>query len=297
MVRRVGNWMVAGLLMAMAWTPALQGQDAPWRPSTEGQPAVRPDQPVQPQLPTVQRRQPPAAPFVLSPEQQAQVDQVLLAWEQRCAKIKMFECTFARYEYDAVFGDGTSPKHVDQGNLKYGAPDRGLFRVEKPREEQWICDGRAIYEYKYEDKTIRKYPLPPELQGKAISNGPLPFLFGANAQHLKQRYFIRLITPPDAQGQVWLEAYPRFQQDAANFSKADLILTSRDMLPFALQLYQPGGKNRTVYRFANITLNNPLRILNDPFRVSEPAWSDWEIVVEQPQAPAQASRAPAAGRQ
>ena len=37
--------------------------------------------------------------------------------------------------------------------------------------------------------------MPPELQGKAIVDGPLPFLFGADAQKLKQRYYLRIITP------------------------------------------------------------------------------------------------------
>ena len=66
---------------------------------------------------------------------------------------------------------------------------------------------------------LTESPLPKELQGKDIVDGPLPFLFGAKAEKLKQRYYLRIITPPDVQGQVWLEAWPRFLADARNFQR------------------------------------------------------------------------------
>ena len=91
-------------------------------------------------------------------------------------------------------------------------------------------------------KQVEEHRLPPELQGKAIANSPLPFLFGAEAQKLKQRYFIRIVTPPDVQDQIWLEAYPRFQQDAANFHHAQFVITTRGMSPFALMLVDPNGQ-------------------------------------------------------
>ena len=299
MMRSVGVAIGLGLLMAAGglWTDSRTawGQDASWRHSAEGARPAAPDQPVQPQLPTIQRR-PPAPPFVLTPPEQAQLDWVLRTWEQRCDKIKMFECDFTRFDYDAVFGDGSKPKYTDQGSLKYAAPDKGLFRVEKPRDEKWICNGKAVYEYRYQLKELIEHRLPPELQGKDISNGPLPFLFGAKAEQLKQRYFLRLITPQEAaQEQIWLEAYPRFQGQAADFSKAELILTTKDFLPYALKIYLPNGKNRTVYAFQNIVLNNPLRILSNPFQASKPSW-DWKLTVEDASPPAQASRAAPPGR-
>ncbi len=101
---------------------------------------------------------------------------------------------------------------------------------------------------------IRK--LPPELQGKAITDGPLPFLFGAEAAKLKQRYYIRIL-PNTNQSEIWLEAYPRFQQDAMNFQRVELILDRQKFLPSAMQIYSPNGKSRTVYKFdvANAKIN------------------------------------------
>jgi hypothetical protein len=60
---------------------------------------------------------------------------------------------------------------------------------------------------------------------------------------------MRIITPPGVADQIWLEATPRLQADAANFSKVELILQSRDLMPFAMQIYKPGGQDRDVYQF------------------------------------------------
>ena len=86
------------------------------------------------------------------------------------------------------------------------------------------------------------------MRGMAISEGPLPFVFGAKAQTLKKRYWMRIITPPHVRDQIWLEALPREQRDAANFSKVELIL-QRDLMPFAIQIFKPGGQDRDVFQF------------------------------------------------
>jgi len=235
-----------------------------------------------PQHPTIQRRdaQPPLAPpFVLSPQEEQHLDAVLRAWEGHSREVRTFECVFTRFEYDPVFtNDPTKPRFVDQGQIKYAAPDRGMFRVDGPRAEHWICDGQAVYEYNFQKRQVIAYRLAPEMQGKAIADGPLPFLFGADAQKLRQRYFLRVAAQP-AQDEIWLEGRPRWQKDAANFRQADLIL--KNMEPFALQVHSPNGKNRTVYRFENLRVNerDPLHIFrNDPFRAVVPR--GWQKIVE-----------------
>jgi TIGR03009 family protein len=212
-------------------------------------------------------------------------------------------------EDDLVF----KKKILDEGALKYSTPDKGLFRVDgnrsllwtwdplkndwsgparipSDRSEQWISDGKSIFEYKYTDKKMIEHRLPPERQGKAIADGPLPFVFNTEAERLKQRYFMRITTPSDARGEVWLEAYPRFQQDAADFKKVELILKTDRMLPFAIQLFSPNGKDRTVYQFDRVVVNRPLRwiIDNDWFHASVPL--GWKKIVEEPAPPIQAHR-------
>lgn len=244
--------------------------------------------------------QTPPAPFDLTPEQVADVERVLRLWEQRSAGVKTFECRFKRWDYDRVFGPKDVPRYEDIGVIKYAAPDRGVFQVtdtviydpqdverrnprqqpiEPERAEHWICDGKSVFEYIPRQKTVNEYPLPPELQGKAIANSPLPFLFGSRADDLKRRYFLRIITPVELQTQqTWIEAYPRFQADAANFSRAILVLQNHNMQPFGMKVFATNGKNETSYQFFEIVVNDPLRFFKgDPFRAGVPI--GWKSVV------------------
>ena len=278
----------ASLVFVLAVTAAT-AQEQPWRGSNPGrQPATQP--PTLRQQPAGKPAQPRAqarAPFVLTPQEQAQVDHFLRAWEQRSDKIKTFETKFARREYDPVFGpkDG-QPRFTDEGELKFKAPDKGLFLVNGERPEQWVSDGNSIFEFNHQKRQLIEHKLPPEMQGKAIEDGPLPFLFGAQAEKLKRRYWIRLLPPPrGVQNQIWLEAYPRHQQDAANFQRAELILNAQDLLPLGMQLHLPNGKSRTSYTFYGVVVNdpNPLRFLKgDPFSPKSPL--GWTRVIENPPA-------------
>ena len=178
----------------------------------------------------------------------------------------------------------------------YSAPDKGLFRVDEEvvngrlqaavQPERWVCDGRSVYEYRFETKQIVETALPPELQGKAITDGPLPFLFSAQADSLKRRYYMRIITPQNVTDEIWLEAFPRYQQEAANFQRAQLILKLPQLDIFALQLYhpsaQPTSQSRTVFQFDRIKTNavDFLRLFKeDPFKPILPD-SSWAKVVE-----------------
>ena len=312
MTRRTGLWTL--VLLTAAGTAAAQTQGPPWRgPAPQPSPPVGPNQPVVPQHPTLQQR-PPAQlrlpeGFPLTLEQEAYLDRVLQAWEQHSKKVKTFAATFTRWEYDPVFGPPDTFKYMDEGEVKYAAPDKGMFRVlytdkngkmvriEPERAEHWVCDGKSVYQFNHPKKQLIQHKLPPEMQGKAIAEGPLPFLFGAEAEKLKQRYFLRVITPREVQNeQVWLEAHPRFQTDAANLRKAELILNIKDLNPQAIAVYSPNGKNHTTYKFHGIVVNenDPLKFLKgNPFTVLTPF--GWKKIVEEPPAP-QVSRLPPPSR-
>lgn len=304
MMLRIGGWARHGVWLAVVlWlTPSLLvAQTRPWPGSTPAErPPAGPAQPAAPRYPQLQQR--PAPPqklppgFPLTPQQEAYLDQVLDVWERCSMAVKTFESSFTRWEYDPVFGPAKGPRYVEYGKLKYAAPDRGMFQVTHTdqdgkavaiapaREEHWICDGKSIFEYNYVKKQLIQHKLPPSLQGQAIADGPLPFLFGAEAAKLKQRYLIRVIpSPPGRQGETWLEAWPRLQRDAADFRRAELILTNKDVMPMGLHLYLPNGKNHTAYQFHNIVTNHsdPLRFFKgDPFRAPTPF--GWKKIVEEP---------------
>ena len=160
------------------------------------------------------------------------------------------------WEYDAVFGrqaaPGQPPRKSARAKGRFISPPPTRARTRSPRgdEERWMCDGKAIYEFDYKQKKLKEYRLPKELQGKAITNGPLPFVFGAKAESMRQRYLMRIFTPPDEKEQIWIEAWPRWQQDAANFHHVHVILDAKTMLPHGdPRLFDPNPPNYKVYGF------------------------------------------------
>lgn len=147
----------------------------------------------------------PAAPSFpqLTPQQQAALEQLLAAWETRNASVRTWSCGFHKWEYNAWSPTNAGEQLAfaeSSGEIKYAAPDKGLFRVKASKQwnpetrryevrtgevgEHWVCNGTSIYEFRHTERQLRETKLPPEMQGKAISDGPLPFVFaqGRDAQ-------------------------------------------------------------------------------------------------------------------
>lgn len=238
-------------------------------------------------------------PFQLSEVEQQFVNQVLVMWENESNKIATYNCEFERWEYDPVFGPGDEiPMIKSHGQLTYAKPDKGSFKIEdisrwvqkdpqQPGEhvlqknevgEHWVCDGKAIFEYKHNKKQLVVQALPQELRGKSIVDGPLPFLFGAEAEKLKARYWIR--SPKSNETTIFLEAYPRRQVDAANYHHVDVMLDRKTMLPKAIQVHMPNNRNRAVYMFAEPTINSKMDKLFGGFFQSPRTPLGWTKVVQ-----------------
>lgn len=228
--------------------------------------------------------QPPRAPFQLDAQEQQRMNQMLVAWERESDKVKLFKCKFTRWDYDMTFG----PKKNDylmserHGEIKFRAPDAGTFKENsmklydaatgkyadsKEALDHWVCDGKAIYQFKPKQKELEIAELPKEMRGKAITDGPLPFIFGAKAQTLHQRYWIRETTPKEQDGkQIWLEAWPKFREQAANFKRVEVILGANDLMPVGMQVYLPNGLDRTAYLFEERKVNDHFgNIMNGDF--------------------------------
>lgn len=274
--------------------------------SKAGNGVARPAGPAMPLQQNIAPKQP--AWYPLEPAVQEWVDQVLLAWEKTSDQIVTFKCTFKRWEHDPVFGpkDPNLPFTYGEGLIQYAKPDKGLFKVEKLLKyspplklgeepqwleqigEHWVCDGRSIYEFDVRGKRLLQKILPKEMQGKAIADGPLPFLFGAKVATLKARYWIGPMQPPkESTGEYWLEAVPKFRQDAANFQKVSIILDEKDFLPKALDVFAPNydaklNRAHTEYAFENRETNGnsliPGFFKRDFFEPKVP--SGWKRVVE-----------------
>ncbi|MGE0607529.1 MAG: hypothetical protein AB7O62_10575 [Pirellulales bacterium] len=231
----------------------------------------------------------PQAPFTLTPQEEAQLDKVLLAWQQRTQKIKKFRCGFTMWvkRGGAQVGGKNEPEQK-KGEIYYSNPDRGSYEILEEGGDHWICDGRSVFIYNHPAKKVEENILPVELQGRSISEGPLPFLFGAEAEKQKRRYYMRVVTPPGAQqdGKIWIEAFPKFQADAGNFRRATVILDLKEMLPFALEIIDPTGSSKTAYQFEDVRVNEllPTGIWNNPYSPKVP--KGYVKVVMNPAAPA-----------
>ena len=150
---------------------------------------------------------PPPPPFVLTPQQQAEVDRLLDAWERRGNEVRTFECPFTRWDYDATFPPGKpttdnpyGAKYVNHGTIIYPAPGQGVFQIRRlPHGKPYKRAARAMDLRRQVDLQLRlgqpacsrSTSCRRRSQGKAIVDGPLPFLFGAGAEKLKQRYYLR----------------------------------------------------------------------------------------------------------
>ena len=248
---------------------------------------------------------PAGPPFQLTETDQAYVDQILQMWENTSKEIRTYDSAFERWEYDPVFGPAEVPAIKSKGQLSYSKPDKGSFKIAEieryvqkdpnkpgayePQKqevgEHWVCDGKAIYEYKHDKKQLVVSALPEEMRGQSIVDGPLPFLFGAEAEKLKSRYWIRCKKSDAAE--IWLEAYPRTQEDAANYHHVDVMLNRKTMMPKAIQVHMPNGRNRSVYMFDDKpTVNGALDALFGNLFNSPRTPLGWTRVVEElPTAP------------
>lgn len=248
--------------------PIQQGQYQPL--PNQNQPVPQPQnaapQNAAPQGPAQSSMQPSPPPFVLTPQEQANVDQVLDTWEQHSGNVTTFRCNYLHWVYDPTYvapklnDDGTLAEDwymQSSGEIKYAAPDKGLIEDENVQTHQpdkspgkfkvvetkygqhWACDGKTLYAVDHEKKEVHRTKLPPEMQGKFISEGPLPFAFGTKAGPLKARYYIRVCTPKDVEAagkEIWLDIVPRYQKDLANFIDVEVILRAKDMMPTAIQI-------------------------------------------------------------
>lgn len=232
----------------------------------------------------------------LPKEHQEYLDKVLNFWEFQASQVERYRCQFTRWEYDPI----SLPRHpevaasVAKGNVQFAAPDKGLFKVDKLWQvviehqgnlampamsenkpqykeqleilgEHWVCDGKSVYQFDSLNKQLIKRELPPEMQGKQIAEGPLPFLFGAKANIIKERYWVRVKSPPPKAGHFWLEAIPKRREEAADYRQIDIVIDEKEFLPTALLLYERAG-GRVTYEFASRERNwNMLPQMLNPF--------------------------------
>ncbi len=136
-------------------------------------------------------------------------------------------------------------------------PVQGTYEVPKDGDgkpepgEHWVSNGKNVYQYKSRDKQLVVTPIPPQLQGKQIVDGPLPFLFGADTKKLKERFWLRPAAQLCNEKLIGIHAKPKRQQDAANYSDVWVVLRNepgKKLIPAGLRILHP-DKSWHEYRF------------------------------------------------
>ncbi len=212
----------------------------------------------------------PTQPFpALSPEHIKYINDLLGIWEQSSSQVKRYTCDYTCWEYDPEFCNWRDPGNnklaaymIKTGAIRFSDPDQARFetsalwgfdgppavagqapkyqqRDKEENRERWICDGKAIYEFDFQNQRLYETAIPPEMQGNGLANSPLPFLFGAKKEQILARYWVRNITPQGAVDEYWLEAWPKRREDAQAYQRIELVIAREDFLPKSLHIYAP----------------------------------------------------------
>ena len=205
------------------------------------------------------------------PANDARLDQLLEDWARESAKVTKLKGEHHRFVYDKVF----KVEKRSKGVFYYESPSKGriditpvdvqgqtarrkdaegqTFQLKADRAERWICDGQRIWQVDEDKKQMDVFPIPKQNQGRNIMDGPMPFLFGMPREKAKARYDLTLVA--ENQQYATIEALPKWQIDAQNWQKAQIILDKKIFLPKAVQLVDPAGNLETVYTFDDMTVN------------------------------------------
>ena len=265
---------------------------------------------------------PNAAPFPpLSPAEQQNLNILLQNWETQSKGVKTLECQFKRWHYDLFKAPARIHAEIANGEIRYAAPDRGLFKVnqkmtydgmkdDKPQYsekagqfgEHWVCNGQELLEFDHSQKECKIQQLPPEMRGQKIFESPLPFVFNLDAKQIQERYWVRQVKAPK-EGVLLIEAYPKRQEDRAQYKLVQIALGQSTFLPEALLMYAPNFNLKTApkwdhYEFLNIKRNSISqglmnRFMNTFIEAKPPA--DWTVFRNSYQPPQMAERPNAQG--
>lgn len=309
--------------------PTVVAQTQPRIRPNYGQQQQRQVQPAQRQVAPAAQQQPSGPPkgFDLNPQQTKVVNDMLGFWEKKTVGVKTLEGEFGRYVFDPVFGPKNAPATFTTGIIRYAAPDKGViqeksltdkgtgvYKYNKTKDsagekfpfdedpkaigEHWVCDGQSVFEFSHKTKELVEIKLPQEMQGNAIAEGPLPFMFGAKAETIKNRYWVREIPRAGNNDPYQLELVPKRRGEV--YSLVRIKLDPKAFLPTEMTLYDLNKVGKSRYMFRNLKANGTKNKVANFFGnfVSPKTPRGWTKIVRDvtkqgPKAPPRQAQAPA----
>lgn len=221
---------------------------------------------------------PPPAHYKLSENEQLKLNEFLTHWENFGKGIKQVSCDVHMMEFDGgvLQQDSKKPVAHNWGLFRFKAPNQLLYHIkgefsyanvdsggtavwkEGQNELKIVLDGKSLTQYDYENKKAIVYPLAEDEQNLDLTmdNGQFPLFFVAKAETLKNRFYLRLVTPEKKrQSEVWIEAFPRYARDAQQFQSIVVILSLKDMQPTYMRKVGVNGKSKTDLKFERVEVN------------------------------------------
>jgi len=217
----------------------------------------------------------PAEPANLLPKldpQNNRLDALLVQWEQRMTGVEGVVCKCAREEKSKASGF----KKVYEGEARYLKPNYVALRMlqqgkgNEGNYELYVCTGKFLYEYRPQTKTLRIHDVAPEQAN--FQNNFLSFLFGMNAAEAKRKFDLTL-TKEDP-NYIYIDIKPRFDADKRDFTRAQMVLFAKDMLPARLWFEAPNG-DETTWNVSGI--DTKVKLKESHFS-PPPAPQGWETV-------------------
>ncbi len=274
------RWMTYAALFLMLWAIGIR--------QTRGQAVDR-------GAPTAGAEGPPAAPVAraaqpAAPIDPAEMDLLLLKWEQQSSGLKTLDATLLRIDDAPAWGDREyyegralfkSPNlaFIDFSKIKLDDKKKPMRDPRNPKRwlsaayERIICTGNEVWQYTADTQQIFIFPLGQDEQKKAIEEGPLPFLFNMRAEDARKRYQMTLITKDDKSYGVKIK--PRLKEDKESFSVAFVSLRAADLLPQRILMISPDGKSSKDFRMQAMSPNKPV---NDKNFEGKPLGPPWKVV-------------------
>ncbi|MGN0931223.1 MAG: hypothetical protein ACI4NP_05910 [Thermoguttaceae bacterium] len=219
-----------------------------------------------------------------------QLDDFLVRWEEFGKNVKRISCEVHMREFDGVLQQNSKrPVAHTWGQFRFISPNKLMYHIrgefvytdEKPEGEwkegqnEWmiVLNSKEFIQYDYKNKKVIVFPVASEEQDMDLTmdNGQFPLFFVAKADSLKDRFYMRIITPANKQkDEVWIEAFPRYARDAQQFRSITVILGLKDLQPTYMRRLGVNGKSRTDLTFKNVSVNKGLWKIEGTV---EPGWT------------------------
>ncbi|MGI6400724.1 MAG: hypothetical protein ACOX0A_01190 [Thermoguttaceae bacterium] len=218
---------------------------------------------------------PPPTNYNPTEAEQQQLNEFLARWEEFGLGVKRVSCDVHMREFDGVLQQNSkTPFAHTWGHFRFITPNQFMYHIRgefiysdaspegewKEGQNEWmiVLNSKEFLQYDFKNKNVVVYPVVSEEQDMDLTmdNGQFPLFFVANANVLKNRFYMRIVTPASKQKtQVWIEAFPRYARDAQQFRSITVILGLKDLQPTYMRRVAVNGKSKTDLTFEKVQVN------------------------------------------